>query len=72
METSRKIISKKWGLFFFFLFIMGLMVGLGLLFFIVGVFVTFPVLICASYAAFEDVTALLTEHEDDLVDHLVD
>ncbi|NRA48123.1 MAG: hypothetical protein HRU12_03250 [Phaeodactylibacter sp.] len=72
METSRKIISKKWGLFFLFLFIMGLMVGLGLLFFIVGVFVTFPVLICASYAAFEDVTALLTEHEDDLVDHLVD
>lgn len=72
METSRKIIGKKWGLFFLFFLILGLLVGLGFLLFFVGVLVTFPVLMCASYAAFEDVTGLLSEQEDDLVEHLVD
>lgn len=72
METSRKVIGKQWGLFFLFLFILGLLVGLGVLLFFVGVLVTFPILICANYAAFAEVTGLLEEAEDDLVEHLID
>lgn len=72
METSRKIISKKWGLFFLFFLVLGLLVGLGFLVFFVGILVAFPVLMCANYAAFADVTELLVEAEDDLVEHLID
>ncbi|MEQ8706198.1 MAG: hypothetical protein RIC19_19860 [Phaeodactylibacter sp.] len=72
MESSRKIISKKWGIFFLFLLILGLMAALGFLFFFVGALVTFPILICANYAAFAEVTELLAEQEDDLVEHLID
>lgn len=72
METSRKVISKKWGLFFLFFLVLGLLVGLGFLVFFIGVLVAFPVLMCANYAAFADVTELLVEAEDDLVEHLID
>ena len=71
METSRKIVSKKWGLFFLFFLALGLLVGLGFVLFFIGILVTFPVLICANYAAFADVTELLVETEDDLVEHLI-
>jgi hypothetical protein len=72
MEMSRKIIGKKWGMFFLFLIVLGLLAGLGFLLFFVGILVAFPVLMCANYAAFADVTGLLQEEEeDDLVDHLV-
>jgi hypothetical protein len=40
--------------------------------FFIGVLVAFPVLMCANYAAFADVTELLVEAEDDLVEHLID
>lgn len=71
METSRKIITKKWGLFFLFFLILGLLVGLGFLLFFIGALVAFPILMCASYAAFADVTGLLLEEESDLLEHLV-
>ncbi len=74
MEASRRLISNKWFLFFgFAIFFILLVVG-GLLALIIGVLFTYPLALCISYAAFEDIVGLneVSEKTDDLLDHLVD
>lgn len=71
MEASRRIITKQWLLYFAFLFVLGLLVFLGALALVVGLLVAMPVLICAQYAAFADVTRLMVEEGQDITDHLV-
>ncbi len=55
MEFSRKIVSKKWFAFLGYLILLGLLNMLGVVFFIVGIFVTFPWTLCAMYISFEDI-----------------
>jgi hypothetical protein len=74
MEASRKVISKNWVMIFFFLFVTGLIAGLGIFLLCIGILVTFPAYLCMNYAAFADVTQLGTESEDgdNIEKHLVD
>ncbi len=71
MESSRRLISKQWGMFFLFFLVMMLIVVAGFLLFFVGALVAIPVLMCANYAAFAEVTDLLREEAPDIADHLV-
>ncbi len=72
MEISRKIITKQWFIIFLFAIVIGLIAGFGAIFFLVGMLVTIPMMMCAQYAAFADITQLLEEEKADIVDHLVD
>ena len=72
METSRQFITQKWLIYFIFLIVIGLLAGMGVIFFFIGILFTYPIMLCAQYAAFADVTRLDLEEEADLVDHLVD
>ncbi|MEM6714753.1 MAG: hypothetical protein AAF827_01390 [Cyanobacteria bacterium P01_D01_bin.6] len=58
METSRKLITKKWFSFFGFAIVLGLINIGGLLLIGIGFFVTFPLTICATVAAYEDIVGL--------------
>ncbi len=75
MESSRKLISKKWLTIFAFSIVIGLIVGVGAILLCVGIFATLPAALCMQYAAFKDVTQLERDSEtsgDDLEQHLVD
>lgn len=71
MESSRRLISKQWGMFFLFFLTLGLLVVVGFMLFFVGALVAIPVLMCANYAAFAEITDLLKEETPDITDHLV-
>jgi len=58
METSRKLVTKKWFVFFGFSIVMGLINIAGLLLIGIGFLVTFPWTICATVAAYEDIVGL--------------
>ena len=58
METSRKLITKKWFSFFAFSLVLGLINIAGALCIGVGLLVTFPLTICAQVAAYEDIVGL--------------
>ena len=58
LETSRKIITKQWGMFALLFLIFGILFTVGLLFLGVGVLVAMPVIFCLNYAAFEGVMEL--------------
>lgn len=58
METSRKLITKKWFSFFGFALVLGLINIGGLLLIGIGFLVTFPLTICATVAAYEDIVGL--------------
>ncbi|MFK7771402.1 MAG: hypothetical protein AB8F94_04650 [Saprospiraceae bacterium] len=73
METSRKIISKQWGIFALFYFLVSIISVSGVLFFGIGILYTLPIGACILYASFEDILDFyLTEEDDDLMDHLID
>lgn len=55
MEMSRKIITKQWFSVFAFLIVIFLFNVLGFICFIVGIFITIPISLCAIYVAFEDI-----------------
>ena len=58
MEASRKLITKHWFIYFLFLITI-LIIGFGgLIGFFVGVFFTYPIMLCIDYAAFADLTGL--------------
>lgn len=57
MEVSRKVVSKRWWHFLLFAIVVGLLASLGMIFFIVGMFVTLPLYFTATYAAYEDIFA---------------
>lgn len=72
MEASRKLISKSWLTYFLFGITIAV-IGLGGLFgLLIGVFFTYPAMLCINYAAFEDITQLRkSEREAEYVDILV-
>ena len=74
MEASRQLITKKWLILFGFMFVIGLIAGLGILGLCIGILFTLPAAMCMSYSAFADVAQLNQEptENDDLLDHLVD
>ncbi|MEM9848916.1 MAG: hypothetical protein AAF847_13595, partial [Bacteroidota bacterium] len=72
MEASRKIITKNWWAVFGFLIVVGLIGGLGVLGFGVGMLFTLPIAMCIQYIAFASVTGLNKEDQGStLEDHLV-
>ena len=72
MEASRQIISRNGLLYFIFSFTI-LLIGFGgLAGLLLGVFFTYPAMLCMEYAAFEDLTELhRAEAEEEYVDILV-
>ncbi|MBK6947428.1 MAG: hypothetical protein IPH16_04490 [Haliscomenobacter sp.] len=72
LETSRLLITKKWGTVFLFLMATVFVLLLGMFGLFVGIFFTYPLMACINYAAFSDVTRLMEEEENDLTDHLID
>lgn len=71
MEMSRKMITKQWFMLFLFSIVLGILVFAGIIALVIGIIFTIPIFYCAQYAAFADVTRLMEEAEDDIVDHLV-
>ena len=55
IDTSRKVITKQWLNFFLLALVGGLILIGGVIAFGIGIFVAYPVVMCISYAAFEDV-----------------
>lgn len=72
LEASRKIITKRFFIFFLFYIIIGFIVASGILLLFIGIFFTLPFFYCADYAAFSNVTQLNEAHEEDISEHLVE
>ncbi|MCO6488408.1 MAG: hypothetical protein J5I98_08325 [Phaeodactylibacter sp.] len=72
LEMSRKMITKHWFVIFLYTFVLGLLASAGVILLLVGIFVTYPIMLCAQYAAFADVTRLMEENESDIAEHLVE
>ncbi len=58
METSRKIITKKWFAFFGFVLLLALVLIGGILALGVGLWVAIPYIVCTIVAAYEDIVGL--------------
>lgn len=58
METSRKLITKKWFAFFGFSLVLGIINIVGLLLIGIGFLVTFPWTICSTVAAYDDIVGV--------------
>ncbi|MCF8323456.1 MAG: hypothetical protein K9I84_00750 [Leadbetterella sp.] len=58
MELSRKMVVKNWFMIFLFVFVVGIIVGAGVLFLGIGIVFTLPLGIYSLYAAFEDIFGL--------------
>lgn len=74
MEASRKIITKKWFLFFAFYVVTSLMSGIGFLLFLIGMLFTVSLAFLPLYAAFEDIVGVdddETNPYDDDLEHLI-
>ncbi|MFK8101886.1 MAG: hypothetical protein AB8G15_05160 [Saprospiraceae bacterium] len=71
MEMSRKIIMKNWLQYFFFLIVLGFTTVSGAILLLVGMLFTIPIVFCAQYVAFAEITELLNDDEDDLERHLI-
>lgn len=75
METSRKIISKQWGIFALFYFLVSIISVSGVFLFGIGILYTLPLGACMLYASFEDIINFYLKNDDDednLMDHLTD
>ncbi len=73
LESSRKLITKKWFLIFAFLIVVGLIAMAGMIIVCIGLLASIPATMCMVYASFEDVTQLNKESSegDDIERHLV-
>ena len=58
METSRKLVGKKWFAFFGFVLVLGLVNIVGALCVGLGLLVTLPWTVCTMTAAYEDIVGL--------------
>jgi hypothetical protein len=74
MEASRKIISKRWGIFALFYFLVSIISISGILLFGIGILYTLPIGACILYASFEDILDFYVNDEEgeDLMEHLTD
>lgn len=64
METSRKLITKRWWSFFGLSLLLGLVVLAGFLLLGVGAFVAIPLVTCVITAAYEDIVGLNSVAEE--------
>jgi uncharacterized membrane protein len=72
MEMSRQIIAKAWIQMFLYVIVLNFIASVGILALFVGILVTYPIMLCAQYAAFAEVTGLLEdEDEGGIMEHLV-
>ncbi len=71
MEMSRKIIMKNWLQYFFFLIVLAFTAMSGAILIFVGLLFTIPIVFCAQYVAFAEITQLLNDDEDDIERHLI-
>ncbi|MFK7808590.1 MAG: BPSS1780 family membrane protein [Saprospiraceae bacterium] len=71
MEMSRRLITRNWISVFVFYVLCGILAGLGVIAFCIGMFFTIPIFYCAIYASYADVTQLSKE-DLGLERHLID
>ncbi len=74
LSASRKLIGRNWLPFVSFIFVAGIIAGLGILLCGVGVLYTAPAMACAQFFAFADATRLFEDGEDDqsnTIDHFI-
>jgi hypothetical protein len=74
MESSRKLITQKWLIYFAFMIVLGLVAAAGFILLCVGILAAIPAIYCMQYAAFADVTKLNSEtgNTDNIEQHLVE
>lgn len=73
IKTSVKLVNKKWFHFFALLILLGILNLIGLLFFVVGLLITFPVTYCILYVVYKDIVGFSSDDDQvDIGDHLVD
>lgn len=74
METSRRLVGRKFWPLLGFLVLLGLLMMSGIIAFIFGIVITLPLAMCIDYAAFADVTRLMEEGDVDmdLTEHFVE
>jgi len=74
METSRKLVQKRWWMVFAFALCLGLVFLGGVLALVVGLLVAIPVISLASYAAFAEIAGFADEGSptDTITNHLVE
>lgn len=72
LEMSRRMITRQWMILFLYSLALGLLAMAGVILLFIGIFVTYPIMLCSQYAAFADVTRLMEESESDLMEHLVE
>lgn len=63
MEISRKVVGKNWFMILLFLFVVGIIIGAGMLVLGIGIIFTLPLGMCSIYAAFEDIFGLPAEEQ---------
>ena len=72
MEASRRLINKNWIPVCLFLITIGIIGFGGLAGFLIGIFFTYPLMLCINYAEFADLTQLdQLDVEEEYVDVLV-
>jgi hypothetical protein len=72
LETSRQLVSKNFFPVLGFMLVMGVIAGLGIILFCVGLLFTFPAYTSAIYASFEDIVGLNRaegRNSDEVIDH---
>lgn len=74
METSRKLVQKRWWIVFAYVLCLGLILLGGFLALVVGLLVAVPVISISSYAAFGDLAGFMDEGtpQDTITNHLVE
>jgi hypothetical protein len=74
MESSRKVISRKWFSWFGFLIVLTLVNAVGFFLFGVGLLVTVPLSVCATAIAYQDIMGLsstgMADEETGITDSL--
>jgi hypothetical protein len=72
MEMSRQIITKAWIQMFLYVIVLNFIASVGIIALFIGILVTYPIMLCALYAAFAEVTGLREdETRDNIEEHLV-
>lgn len=71
MEASRKIVHRRWWIWFLFTIVIGIISALGLIGLVVGVLITAPAMLCATYAAYADVMTLDDDDKMDETSHFI-
>lgn len=71
MEASRKVVHRRWWMWFIFVFVCGIVAILGVIGLVIGLLITFPAVMCAMYAAYADVMQPDNDDKMDDASHFV-